>query len=204
MPSLEEIMGSSYRADMTADEVLAHFKNQLLSGGEYVSKAKADAEKADSAKQIADLQNKLNGNLTDEQKREKEFEDLKAELEALRESGRLSKIETAKLKAQGALAEMRITLDIKEDDKEYKSFMENISGEDSTKTESISKYINKLVKEAYEKGKSESTKKNLGAMGNQYTGGSSDKEVSKDIELVNKINASKPKPKEFKKSNFIS
>ena len=204
MPSLEEIMGSSYRADMTADEVVSYFKNQLLSGGEYVSKAKADAEKADSAKQIADLQNKLNGNLTDEQKREKEFEDLKAELEALRESGRLSKIETARLKAQGALAEMRITLDIKEDDKEYKSFMENISGEDSTKTESISKYINKLVKDAYEKGKSESTKKNLGAMGYQYTGGSSDKEVSKDIELVNKINASKPKPKEFKKSNFIS
>ena len=30
------------------------------------------------------------------------------------------------------------------------------------------------------------------------------KEVSKDIELVNKINASKPKQKEFKKSNFIS
>jgi hypothetical protein len=204
MPSLEEIMGSSYRADMTADEVVAHFKNQLLSGGEYVSKAKADAEKADSAKQIADLQNKLNGNLTDEQKREKEFEDLKAELEALRESGRLSKIETAKLKAQGALAEMRITLDIKEDDKEYKSFMENISGEDSAKTESISKYINKLVKDAYEKGKAESTKKNLGTMGKQYTAGSTDKEVSKDMALVEELKASKPKQKEFKKSNFIS
>lgn len=204
MPSLEEIMGSSYRADMTADEVVAHFKNQVLSTGEYVSKAKADADKADSAKQIADLQNKLNGNLTDEEKRAKEFEEMKAELETLRESGRLSKIETAQLKAKSALAEARVTLDIKEDDKDYKAFMENISGEDTVKTENISKYINKLVKDAYEKGKSESTKKNLGAMGNQYTGGSSDKEVSKDIELVNKINASKPKPKEFKKSNFIS
>ena len=204
MPSLEEIMGSSYRADMTADEVVAHFKNQVLSTGEYVSKAKADADKADSAKQIADLQNKLNGNLTDEEKRAKEFEEMKAELETLRESGRLSKIETAQLKAKSALAEARVTLDIKEDDKDYKAFMENISGEDTVKTENISKYINKLLKDAYEKGKSESTKKNLGAMGNQYTGGSSDKEVSKDIELVNKINASKPKPKEFKKSNFIS
>ena len=204
MPSLEEIMGSSYRADMTADEVVAHFKNQVLSTGEYVSKAKVDADKADSAKQIADLQNKLNGNLTDEEKKAKEIEDLLAKVAALEESGRLSKVETAKLKAQSALAEARVTLDIKEDDKEYKTFMENISGEDTAKTESISKYINKLVKDAYEKGKSESTKKNLGAMGNQYTGGSSDKEVSKDIELVNKINASKPKPKEFKKSNFIS
>lgn len=204
MPSLEEIMGSSYRADMTKEEVEAHFKNQLLSGGEYVSKAKVDADKADKDKTIADLQAKLNGNLTDEQKREKEFEDLKAELEALRENGRLSKVETAKLKAQNALAEARVTLDIKEDDKEYKSFMENISGEDSAKTENISKYINKLIKNAYEKGKSESTKKNLGAMGNQYTGGSTDKEVSKDMELVKKLNASRPKPKEFKKSNFIS
>lgn len=204
MPSLEEIMGSSYRADMTAEDVMAHFKNQLLSGGEYVSKAKADADKADSAKQIADLQNKLNGNLTDEEKRAKEMEDLIKEVEALRESGRLSKVETAKLKAQNALAEARVTLDIKEDDKDYKSFMENISNEDSAKTESISKYINKLVKDAYEKGKSESTKKNLGAMGDKYAGGSSDKEVSKDLELVNKINASKPKQKEFKKSNFIS
>lgn len=204
MPSLEEIMGSSYRADMTAEDVMAHFKNQLLSGGEYVSKAKADADKADSAKQIADLQNKLNGNLTDEEKRAKEMEDLIKEVEALRESGRLSKVETAKLKAQNALAEARVTLDIKEDDKDYKSFMENISNEDSAKTESISKYINKLVKDAYEKGKSESTKKNLGAMGDKYAGGSSDKEVSKDLELVNRINASKPKQKEFKKSNFIS
>ena len=204
MPSLEEIMGSSYRADMTQDEVTAYFKNQVLSGGEYVSKAKADADKSDSAKKIAELEAKLNGNLSDEDRKAKELEDLKAELEALRESGRLSKIETAKLKAQGALAEMRITLDIKEDDKEYKTFMENISGEDSAKTESISKYINKLVKDAYEKGKSESTKKNLGTMGNQYTGGSTDKEVSKDMDLVNKLKASRPKPKEFKKSNFIS
>lgn len=204
MPSLEEIMGSSYRADMTQDEVTAYFKNQVLSGGEYVSKAKADADKSDSAKKIAELEAKLNGNLSDEDRKAKELEDLKAELEALRESGRLSKIETAKLKAQGVLAEMRITLDIKEDDKEYKTFMENISGEDSAKTESISKYINKLVKDAYEKGKSESTKKNLGTMGNQYTGGSTDKEVSRDMDLVNKLKASRPKPKEFKKSNFIS
>ena len=204
MPSLEEIMGSSYRADMTAEDVMSHFKSQLLSTGEYVSKAKADADSADSKKQIADLQAKLNGNLTDEEKKAKEIEDLLAKVAALEESGRLSKIETATLKAQGALAEARITLDIKEDDKEYKTFMANISSEDSAKTESIGKYISKLVKDAYEKGKSESTKKNLGAMGNQYTGGSSDKEVSKDIELVKKLNDSKPKQKDFKnRSNFI-
>ena len=204
MPSLEEMMGSSYRDDMTKEEVMAHFKNELLSGGEYVSKAKVDADKADSAKKIAELQNKLNGNLSDEEKKAKEIEDLLAKVAELEENGRLSKIETATLKAQGALAEARITLDIKEDDKDYKAFMQNISSEDSAKTESIGKYISKLVKDAYEKGKAESTKKNLGAMGNQFTGGSTDKEVTKDMDLVNKLNASRPKPKEFKKSNFIS
>ena len=204
MPSLEEMMGSSYRADMTKEEVMAHFKNELLSGGEYVSKAKVDADKADSAKKIAELQNKLNGNLTDEEKKAKEIEELLAKVAELEENGRLSKIETATLKAQGALADARITLDIKDVDNDYKSFMQNISSEDSAKTESIGKYISKLVKDAYEKGKAESTKKNLGAMGNQFTGGSTDKEVTKDMDLVNKLNASRPKPKEFKKSNFIS
>lgn len=203
MPSLEEIMGSSYRADMTAEDVTAYFKNKVLSGGDYVSKAKADADKAESRKKIEDLQSQLNGNLTDEQKRVKEVEDLKAQIQALQESGRLSKIETSKLKAQGALAETRITLDIKEDDKEYKTFMENISSEDTEKTENISKYINKLIKDAYEKGKSESVKKSLGKMGDQKIGKGDDTETSKDTELVNKMLASKPKPKEFKKSNFI-
>ena len=36
MPSLEEIMGSSYRADMTAEDVTAYFKNKVLYGGDYV------------------------------------------------------------------------------------------------------------------------------------------------------------------------
>ena len=30
MPSLEEIMGSSYRADMTAEDVTAYFKNKVF------------------------------------------------------------------------------------------------------------------------------------------------------------------------------
>lgn len=202
MPSLEEIMGSSYRADMTQEEVTAYFKNQLLSGGEYVSKAKADADKSDSAKKIADLEAKLNGNLSDEEKKAAEFQALQEEIKALKESGRLSKLETAQLKAEGTLAEARILLDIKADDKEYKALISNISAEDSAKTESIGKYISKLVKDAYEKGKAESTKKNLGAMGTQFMGGQTDKEVSKDLAMVEKIKASKPAAKQFKNSNF--
>lgn len=203
MPSLEEIMGTSYREDMTAEEVNSYFKKQLLSTGEYVSSEKAKADKEDSAKTIKELQAKLQGTMSEEDLRNAEVEALKAQIETMKESQKQSKIETAKLKAQGTLAESTVLMGIASDDKDYKKFLDNISDEDSVKTESISKYINKLIKDAYEKGKSEATKKNLGSMGNQNVGGSTDKEISKDIELVNRIQASKPKPKENTKSNFM-
>lgn len=203
MPSLEEIMGSSYREDMTAEEVNSYFKSQLLSTGEYVSSEKAKADKAESAKTIQELQSKLQGNMSEEELRNAEVESLKAQIEAMKESQRMSKIETAKLKAQGALVESAVLMGIASDDKDYKKFLDSISDEDSVKTENVSKYVNKIIKEAYEKGKAEATKTSLGKMGEQYSGGSSDNEVSQDIDLTNKIIASKPKQKENKKSNFI-
>lgn len=203
MPSLEEIMGNSYREDMTTEEVNSFFKSQLLSTGEYVSSAKAKADKDESAKTIKELQAKLQGNMSEEDLRNAEVEALKAQIEAMQESQKQSKLETARLKAQSTLAESIVLMEIAGDDKEYKKFLDNISDEDNVKTESIGKYINKLIKDAYEKGKAQATKTNLGKMGNQTVNGSSDKEISKDIEFVNNLQASKPKQKEFKKSNFM-
>lgn len=204
MPSLEEIMGSSYREDMTADDVNAFFKSQLLATGEYESKSKVDAERRKSEETIKGLQTKIQGSMTDDELRAQETEALKAEIEALKADQKASKLETAQLKAKSSLAEAQVLMGITHDDKDFKKFVNDISAEDSNKTESIGKYINKLVKDAYEKGKSEATKKNLGEMGKQYTGGSTDEEVSsKDVELVKKMQASKPKQREFKKSNFI-
>lgn len=203
MPSLEEIMGTEYREDMTAEDVNSFFKNKILSTGEYESKSKVDAERKANAQKMQELQNKVQGSMSEEELRNAEVEALKAEIESMKASEKASKLETSRLKALGTLAESTILVGITNDDKDYKKFLDNISDEDSSKTESISKYVNKLIKDAYEKGKAESTKKNLGNMGNQFVGGSSDKEVSKDIELVKEMQASKPQAKKNTKSNFI-
>lgn len=203
MPSLEEIMGTSYRADMTAEEVKSFFKSEILGTGEYVSKAKADAADRANKQKIADLQAKVQGNLTDEELKAQEREALEARIRELEESQKLSKIEAANLKAQGSLSEARVLMGIADDDKDFKKFIDNISVEDSVKTESIGKYINKLIKDAYEKGQSNATKNSLGKMGNQNVGGKDSGDKGKDIALVEAMNASRPKVKEFKKSNFI-
>lgn len=200
---LEELLGADYREGMTAEDVTNVFKSRLLATGEYESKLKVDAERKANAQKLQELQSKVQGSMSEEELRNAEVENLKAQIEAMKESQRISKLETAKLKAQGALAESAVLMGIASDDKEYKKFLDNISDEDSNKTESISKYINTLVKNAYEKGKAEAVKTSLGKMGNQYSGGSSEAEVSKDVDLANKIMASKPKQKEIKKSNFI-
>lgn len=203
MPSLEEIMGSSYHENMTSDEINSFFENRLLATGKYENKEKVDAERKKNSATIKELQTKIQGNLSEDELKKQETEALKAEIEQLKESQKLSRLETSRLKAEGSLAETKVLMGIT-DDKEYKKFIENISDEDSSKTDNISKYINKLVKDAYEKGKAEGTKKSLGEMGKQYSKGSSqDDGNDKDLQLVKKMESFKPVQKEFKKSNFI-
>ena len=42
---LKQIMGESYKQDMTQEEIQAFFKNQVLGDGKYVNKEMAEAEK---------------------------------------------------------------------------------------------------------------------------------------------------------------
>ena len=42
---LKELMGEAYKENMTTEEIQSFFKNQVLGGGDYVNKEKAEAEK---------------------------------------------------------------------------------------------------------------------------------------------------------------
>ena len=61
-------------------------------------------------------------------------------------------------------------LGVKADDKDLVSFVDNITTEDSAKTTAIAQYVNKLIKDAYEKGKKDSTKNAMGEFGKQAGG----------------------------------
>lgn len=200
---LSELLGSDFREGMTADEVTSVFKDRFLASGNYELKEKVDAERRASAQKISELNSKLQGSLSDEEIKAQEREALEARIKELEEKNRLSIIDTSRLKAEGTLAETKVLLGVEGTDKEYKKFLDNISSEDGSKTESMARYINKLVKDAYEKGKADSVKKDLGKMGDEYAGGETGNKDSEDIALQKKLLSSKPKAKEYTKSNFI-
>lgn len=171
---LKEIMGESYKENMTSDEIQAFFKNQVLGDGKYVNKEMADAEKkklqdALDAKNL-ELQNKM----TDDEKKAAADKALQEQLEELQKQLLEGKVNNSEYKAMSITAKARLNSGIADDDKEFGEFVKSISSEDETKTSKIANYINNLVEKAYEKGKADTTKNKLGDMGNFKSGDNGD------------------------------
>lgn len=200
---LQELLGSDYQEGMTAEDVNKIFEGRILSSGKYENKEKVDAERKRFKQEKADLETKIKGKMSEDELSKQELEDLKAKLAEAEEREKLSKRETSKLIAKSNIAEAKTLLEIKDNDKEFSKFIEAISIDDNEIAEATSSYVMKLIKNAYEKGKSESTKQNLGEMGKMAIG-QDGKALDKDEAFVkaltsSAINVQKP----FDKSNFI-
>lgn len=162
---LKELMGDSYKEGITKEEVQDFFKKQVLATGEYTNSGKAKAEQKELNDKIAELQSQLESKMTDDDKKKKADEDTKKLIEDLQKQLAESKSSLSKSNALSSLAEAKIKAGIKDNDKEYYEFISNISFEDSEKTDKISKYVSKIVTNAYEIGKNEAIKNKLGKMG---------------------------------------
>lgn len=176
MDELQRLMGDSYREGLTVEDITNFMKGKRfadLSTGNYVDVNKYNSDIADLNKQITDKDNSLKAKMTDD---EKALADVKAKDD---EIARLTKllsdntITTNKSVANSSLTESIGILGIKSDDKDLSTFIDNIVTEDCNKTTSIAQYVNKLIKDAYEKGKKDSTKDAMGNFGKQK-GGSTD------------------------------
>ena len=162
---LKELMGDAFKEDMTKEDVQAFFKKQVLASGEYTNSGKAKAEQKELNDKIAELQAQLESKMTDDDKKKKADEDTKKLIEDLQKQLSESKSSLSRSNALSSLAEAKIKAGIKDNDKEYDDFVSSISFEDSEKTDKISKYISKIVANAYEVGKNEAIKNKLGKMG---------------------------------------
>ena len=162
---LKELMGDSYKEEMTKEEVQEFFKKQVLAGGDYTNTGKANAEKKELNDKIAQLQAELDAKMSDDDKKKKADEDTRKLIEDLQKQLADSKASQSKMSALSLLAEAKIKAGIKEGDKDFEDFVTEISFEDSSKTDKVSKYISKIVANAYESGKSEAVKNKLGKMG---------------------------------------
>ena len=163
---LKQIMGESYKEDMTQEEVQNFFKNQVLGEGKYVNKEMAEAEKKKLQDQLDAKNLELQNKLTDEEKKAAADKALQEQVELLKQQLLEGKVNNSQYKAMSITAKARLNAGISDDDTDFNEFIKSISNEDETKTSKLANYINTIVEKAYEKGKSDVTKNKLGQMGN--------------------------------------
>ncbi len=179
---MKQILGDSYKEDITQEEIQTFFKNQVLGNGDYVNKDKAEAEKkklqdALDAKNL-ELQNKM----TDDEKKEAADKELKNQLEQLKQQLLEGKINSSLYKAKSITAKARLNSGVEDNDEDFEEFISAIATDDEEKTSKIAKYVNTIVEKAYEKGKTDATKNKLGAMGNFKTGSDSNGNTKTEAE----------------------
>ena len=80
----------------------------------------------------------------------------------------------------GITHSVRDMLGLDVNDKEFTAFVDNITSEDSSKSTSVATYVSKLVKDAYEKGKKDANKDNMGQLGKGKGNESSQEPNDKD------------------------
>lgn len=192
---LKELMGNAYKEDITADEVQAFFKKQILASGDYENKDKANSEKKKLESQIADLQNQLAGKMTDDEKKQAQDKEMQKLVEKLQKQLAESNMTISKKTANGYLSGLKTKAGIKDDDTDFDDFISNIAFEDNDKTDKISKYIASMVSNAYESGKNDAVKDKLGKMGSFKEGqeGSSEKGAfGKELAESTKVDSKVP------------
>lgn len=163
--NIQEMLGDAFHEGMTIDEIntaLSGKKFADLSSGQYVDKNKytADLEAANAS--LAKAKEDLNARLSDEEKAKASREADKAYIKKLEEQVRNQEISSNYDRASALTSDARSLLDIKDDDADYKNLLNVLSAGNSDTTRSTASYINKLVKDSYEKGKKDATKDSLG------------------------------------------
>lgn len=191
MPTLQEMLGDSYKEGMSFEEVANFFEGKNyadLSTGNYVDKDKYNKQVNNLTQQLNDTKNELNAKLTDEEKNSRASQEQAQEIERLKQLLSQNTISSNKNVVNSVLMGSRDILGIEANDKDFDTFVDNITTEDDKKTSAIANYVSKVVKDAYEKGKQDATKDAMGNFGkNKGQGGDGDGSGSEIGELGKRL-----------------
>ena len=199
MDELQALMGEAYHEGITTEEVANFFKGKKfadLSTGKYVDKNKYENEIEDLKTKLGEKDTALKSKMTDEEKANADMvaKDTRiAELESLLKN---QAIDSNKSKAMAKTSDIKTILGLKDDDKDYDDFLNNIVSDDTEKTSNIATYVSKLVKDCYDKGKKDALKDGLGRMGGN---GGKESTTDSDVGSLGKELAQK---NQVKKSDF--
>lgn len=174
---IKELLGENYQEGMTAKDIQEAFNKMLLGSGKYVNKDNADAQQRKLEKELQNkiqaledekraLNDSLTNKMTDEEKIKAAQKQRDAEFEEMKKLLAQSRFDASKLNFTNNVSEAKRLAGIEDEDAEFSEFILNATLEDNEKNNSVSKYINNIVKKAYEKGKADATKESLGKMGN--------------------------------------
>lgn len=211
---IKELLGENYQEGMTAKEIQEAFNKMLLGSGKYVNKDNADAQQRKLEKELQNkiqaledekraLNDSLTNKMTDEEKIKAAQKQRDAEFEEMKKLLAQSRFDASKLNFTNNVLEAKRLAGIEDEDTEFSEFILNATLEDNEKNNSVSKYINNIVKKAYEKGKADATKESLGKMGNDGKNPGNNNDVYSEAEQkIMNIIANKAKQNEsyyFKK-----
>lgn len=135
---LKELMGESYKEDLTSEDITNFFKNQVASSGEYVplTKYKNVEDKLKDSKEkdkiIADLQQQLDAK---SQEGLSEVEKLQKQLEESQKNSQATTKELNKMKVESILLQGGLSAD------DYKDILEGIVSEDLDKSTKLAENI---------------------------------------------------------------
>lgn len=165
---MKDLMGDSYKDGITLDEVKTFMSGKKfadLSTGNYVDKNKYTNEVTSLQGQLTDAQTQLKNKMTDDEKIVQAQKDKDAEIEKLKQLLYANTITGNKNIVINELTNSRDILGIDSGDKDFQTFVDNITVEDSDKSNNVAKYVSKIVKNAYEKGKQDAVKDAMGDFG---------------------------------------
>lgn len=166
--NLQDMLGDAYHDGMTVEEIntaLSGKKFADLSTGNYVDKNKYTADLTAKDTELASVKEQLNSKLSDSEKEAASAAADKAKIEELQKLLQQQTISTNKDKAEALTSDVKSILDIKPDDKDYAKLLDTLSNCNTDDTRVVAAYINKIVKDSYEKGKKDATKDDLGDFG---------------------------------------
>lgn len=166
--NLKEMLGDAYKEGMTFEEVSHFFEGKKfadLSTGNYVDKNKYESEVNSLKTQLSEKDTALKNKMSDDEKAKLAQQEKDAEIEKLKAMLTNNTISGNKNTVNGITLSAREILGLDANDESYVSFVNNITTEDTTKSSNIATYVTKLVKDAYEKGKKDATKEDMGNLG---------------------------------------
>lgn len=196
MDELQILMGEAYHEGITTEEIATFFKGKKfadLSTGKYVDKNKYDNEVNSLKATIAEKDNSLRSKMTEDEQRIANDKAKDDEIKRLLAIVNQQAMDTNKSRAMASTSDVKSLLGLKDDDADYHGFLSNIVSDDSEKTSKIATYVNKIVKDSYEKGKKDAMKDGLGQMGKggkSSTGNSEVGALGKELAQKNTVNKS--------------